>query len=109
MWPLPGLYFVEMMALSLVSALAFVRGGPRGQFMIWAAAGILSAFSILGALSVGFFYLPVAVLFGVAAILSDVRNNQHIAAHLGVYVMAALAQAVVMFTVIRLLHPTAVF
>ena len=109
MWPLPGLYFIEMAALSAVSALASIRGGPHGVLITWGAAGIFSAFSFLGALSVGFFYLPVAVIFGLLAVLSDVRQKQPIAAHLGLGALAGLAQTVLMFAAVRLLHPGPVF
>jgi hypothetical protein len=102
MWPLPGLYFIEMVVLSLVTALASIRGGPRAGLLTWGAAGIFSAFSILGALSVGFFYLPVAVIFGLLAVLSDLRHKQPIAAHLGICIFAGLAQAVLMLLLIRL-------
>ncbi len=81
MWPLPGLYFIEMAALSVVSAIAFLLGGRRRELIAWSAAGIFTSFSILGALSVGFFYLPVAVIFGLLAVLSDVRQKQPSAAH----------------------------
>lgn len=103
MWPLPGLYFIEMVALSVVSAVAFVGGDPRGKLITWGAVGIFSAFSIVGAWSVGFFYLPVAFIFGVIAITSDVRNKQQIAAHVGICIIAGIAQAVLMFAAIRLI------
>jgi hypothetical protein len=108
MWPLPGLYFIEMVALSSVSAFLFVRGDPRDKFIIWGMAGVISAFSILGALSVGFFYLPVALIFVVISVTSDVRNKHHIPAHLGIFVIAGIAQLVLMFTAIQLLNPSAV-
>src|SRR6266498_5485013 len=65
MWPLPGLYFIEIGTLSVVSAFLFIRGDPRGQFLTWGAAGVIGAFSILAAFSVGFFYLPVVLLFAI--------------------------------------------
>ena len=103
MWPLPGLYFIEMAALSVFSTLAFLRGRPAGKFITWGAAGIFSAFSILGAFSVGFFYLPVACLFGAAAILSDVRNKQPGITHLGVCIFAGVVQVALMLAAIRML------
>lgn len=103
MWPLPGLYFSEMASLSLLSALAIFRGYPRGGLISWGAAGVFGAFSILGAFSVGFFYLPVALIFGLLAILMDVRQKQPITAHFGVGALAALVQAALMLLVIRLL------
>ena len=68
MWPLPALYFIEMVAVSVLTALAVLRG-RTGGLASWIAAGIFSAFSYLGALSVGFFYLPVALIFGLLAVL----------------------------------------
>ena len=104
MWPLPGLYFIEMAVLSMVCALlAFGNGNSRGQFILWGAVGIFIAFSILGAMSVGFFYLPVAIIFGAIAILSDIRKKQPIATHLGVGLLAGIVQVVLMLMVIHLL------
>src|SRR5919108_1842125 len=92
MWPLPGLYFIEMVVLSSISAFLFVRGEPRDKFIIWGAAGVIAAFSILGAFSVGFFYLPVALIFVVISVTSDVRNKHHITAHLGIFVISGIVQ-----------------
>jgi len=104
MWPLPALYFVEMAALSVVVALlVFFDGSPLCKFIIWAALGIFIAFSILGAWSVGFFYLLVAILFGVIAIRSDLRDKQPVAAHIAVCLIAGLLQVVLMLAAIRLL------
>jgi len=104
LWPLPGLYFIEMAALSVVCALlAFFDDNPRSQFIIWGAVGILTGFSILGAWSVGFFYLPVAIIFGVIAIRSDFRNKQRIAVHIGAGLIAGVVQVVLMLAVIRIL------
>ena len=100
MWPLPGLYFIEMVALSIISAFIFVRGDPRGSSITWGTAGVISAFSILGAFSIGFFYLPVALLFGVISIIWDARNKQHILAHLGIFLIAGIVQLVLMFIAI---------
>ena len=109
MWPLPGWYFIEMAALAMLSALAFIRGGPAGKFVAWCAVGIFAAFSVLGAFSVGLLYLPITVLFATAAISFDVRNGQHVLAHLAVCILAALTQVALMLTVIRLLDPASLF
>ena len=104
MWPLPGLYFIEMAALSVVCAfLAFMDVHPGRQLIIWAAVGIFIGFSILGALSVGFFYLPVAIIFGVLAVLFDVRNKQKIALHLGVCLIAGIVQVLLILLAAHLL------
>jgi hypothetical protein len=105
LWPLPGLYFIEMAVLSLVCALlAFVADNPLSHFITWVSVGIFTGFSILGAWSVGFFYLPVAVIFAVIAIRSDLRNKRHIAAHIGVWLIAGLVQVILMLVVIRSLY-----
>ena len=104
LWPLPALYFIEMAVLSIVCGLlVFFNGDPRGQFIIWGSLGIFIAFSILGALSVGFFYLPVAIIFGVIAIWSDLRKKQPIAAHVGVCLIVGMVQVVLMLAAIHLL------
>jgi hypothetical protein len=105
LWPLPGLYFIEMAVLSLVCALlAFVADNPLSQFITWVSVGIFTGFSILGAWSVGFFYLPVAVIFAVIVIRSDLRIKRHIAAHIGVWLIAGLVQVILMLVVIRSLY-----
>jgi len=109
MWPLPGLYFIEIVTLSLISAFMFVRGDPRGPSITWAAAGVIGVFSILGALSIGFFYLPIALIFAAISVTSDVRNKQHIPAHLGIFLIAGLAQLALMLAAIRLPDPSAIF
>jgi hypothetical protein len=109
MWPLPGLYFIEMPALILGVAVGWNLHVSWARVLTWASLGIVMAFSILGAFSVGMLYLPVAVLLAVAVISSDLREAQPIAAHLGICLAAAIAQAAVMLLAIRLLYPTAVF
>jgi hypothetical protein len=109
MWPLPSLYFIELVAISTISAFIFVRGDPRGSLITWVAAGVISAFSILGAFSIGFFYLPIALIFTVVSVTSDVRNKQHITAHLAIFLFAGILQFVLMFIAIRWLDPSAVF
>ena len=100
MWPLPALYFIEIATLSIISAFMFVRGDPRGQFITWSAAGIIGVFSILAAFSVGFFYLPVALIFAVISVTSSVRNQKPITAHLGIFLIAGIAQLALMLAAI---------
>jgi hypothetical protein len=102
MWPLPGLYFVEIVSLSFISTFIFVRGDPRGSLMTWVAAGVISAFSFLGALSVGCFYLPVALMYSVMSLTWDVRNKQNKPARLGIFLIAGIVQSVFMLVAIRL-------
>lgn len=101
MWPLPGLYFFEVAALSLLSALVFIYGSGHIRVIPWIATGIFMAFAILGALSVGPFYLPIALIFAGICISSDIRNRQPLLVHLGICLAAALLQGALMFLVIR--------
>ena len=100
MWPLPALYFIEIVTLSILSAFMFVRGDPRGQFLTWGAAGVIGIFSILAAFSVGFFYFPFALIFAIISVTSDVRNKKHIPAHLGTFLIAGIAQFALMLAAI---------
>jgi hypothetical protein len=93
-----------MAALSMVCALlVFFDGSPLGRFIIWGAVGIFTGFSILGAWSVGFFYLPVAIIFAVIAVRLDLKDKQPIALHVGVGLLAGMVQVVLMLVAIRLL------
>jgi hypothetical protein len=104
MWPLPGLYFIEMVALSIISTFLFIRGDPHGSLITWGVAGVISAFSILGAFSIGFFYLPVALTFGVVSIIWDVRNQKNVPVHLSIFLIAGLVQVVLMLAAIVVLR-----
>jgi len=109
MWPLPGLYFIEMVSVSFISTFILVRGDPRGSLITWSATGVISAFSILGAFSVGFFYFPVALMFGVISLIWDVRNKQQFMAHLGIFLIAGIVQSVLMLSAIWLRNSGTVF
>ena len=102
MWPIPGLYFVEIVSLSFISTFIFVRGDPRGSLMTWVAAGVISAFSFLGAASVGCFYLPVALMFSVISLTWDVRNKQNRPARLGIFLIAGIVQSALMLAAVGL-------
>jgi hypothetical protein len=109
MWPLPGLYLVEMAGLSAIGMLCIIRDDPRGGSVAWIIVGVLLAFAVIGAWSIGPLFLPVALIFVLTAILSDRRRNRRIVFHLGLCVVAAIAQAALMLAAIRLLYPDAVF
>jgi hypothetical protein len=70
--------------------------------MTWVAAGVISAVSFLGAASVGLFYLPVALMYIVISLTWDVRNKQNKPARLGIFLIAGIAQSVLMLAAIRL-------
>jgi hypothetical protein len=107
MWPLPDLYLLEIAAVSCLCTWGIWSNGTsqaslRG-ILSWAAIGIVLGFVILGAFSIGFFYLPVAGLLGSTAILADLRQRHNLIIHLGVGLAAAIAQAVIMLAIIRMI------
>lgn len=107
MWPLPDLYLLEMPAACLLGIWCIWSSGSglsslRG-YLVWLIVGILFAFVIMGAWSVGFLFVPVAGLFAVTAVLSDLRQHEKLVFHLGAGLAAAVAQAALMLFVIRLL------
>ena len=112
-WPLPGLYLLEMVAAGLIGAFSVVNAkaeqSPIWGAVTWAVAGVLVAFVVMGAWSIGLLFLPAALIFTIVAILSDRRRSQSIVVHLGIGVMAGLAQVAVMLAVVRWLYPNAVF
>ena len=112
-WPLPGLYLLE---ISIVSVLGLfgVLGNSSGRFSVrialtWAAVGILLAFVIMGAWSIGIFFSPVVLIFAVAAILSNRRQGQNMLLHAGISLLAAIAQVALMLAAIRILYPSTIF
>jgi hypothetical protein len=109
MWPLPAFYFIEVVALSVVAAWGIFRADQAGGLLAWAVIGALVGFSIMGALSVGFFYLPVAALLSVAALRLDRQDWRRRPLHLGLALVTAVAQAALMLSLIRVLYPNAAF
>jgi len=105
MWPLPALYLLEMVAASLVGLWGIVRGDTAGNAVDWAAAGAVLGFAIIGGFSVGFFYLPVAALLALAALWQARLAWRSLPLHIGLALLAAVAQAALILTVIRILYP----
>lgn len=103
LWPFPGLYLVEVAVVSLIAMVNIIQGNKPGRWVTWAVVGVLLAFVIMGSLSIGFYFLPIALIFAIAAIILDRRQGQSLLTHLGICVIAGLAQIVLMLTIIRLL------
>lgn len=107
-WPLPDLYFVEVVALAAAAAWGIFRRDPGGSLLAWAAVGALVGFAILAGFSVGLFYLPVTAVLGLAALWHDRRAWRQLPLHLGLALLAAVAQAALMLAVIRVFYPSPV-
>ncbi len=99
LWPLPGLYFVQI-ALVGVLVLLFVAAGwglkAGRRWLPWAAAGILLAFVLLCGFSIGTFLSPAFAAFALLGILVDWPDDGAMARHAGVLLVAAVAQAALM-------------
>jgi hypothetical protein len=101
MWPLPALYFIEVAALCLLSAYLTLRGVALAGSFMCGTAGVLGAFCFLGMFSVGVLYLPIFLAFVIACVVADVRDKEHLAEHLVLFLLAGLAQAALMLTAVR--------
>jgi hypothetical protein len=99
LFPLPGLYFIEI-ALLGVLVLLYVAARPglkvRWPAVPWAAAGILLAFVIIAGFSIGPALIPAVAAFVVAGLLGDWQTGESLARHAGVFLVAAVAQGAVM-------------
>jgi hypothetical protein len=93
MWPFPGLYFIEVVFLPALLAFSVLRGSPQRARIASLSAGALSVFSILGAMSVGLFYLPLVLLAAVTAVVSRVVTRETLAGCAAFFVGSAALQA----------------
>jgi hypothetical protein len=100
-WPFPLLYFFEIASLAIIGLIAVgklqsdVKSNWSG--VPWVCSGILFAFVILGAWTIGFFLLPAMILSLVTGILLDRRTGGEIPLHLIYFVSAGIAQAILVF------------
>jgi hypothetical protein len=107
MWPLPAFYLIETAAISLVALSGIFRGDAFGNLVAWAVVGALLGFAILGGFTIGLFYLPVAAFLSLAALWLDRQAWGRVPLHLGIALVAAVAQAALMLAVIQLMFPSA--
>jgi hypothetical protein len=109
MWPLPDLYLLEMLAGSILATWSLWSNesglSPLRGILTWVVVGVLFAFVIIGSFSIGFWFIPVAGLFAIAAILSDRRQGRNLVINLGIGLVAAIVQAALMLVAIRFLYP----
>lgn len=100
MWPAPALYLIEMAVLSLVGWLGVRRSetdrSSAGLWLTWAVIGAFAAFAMLGALSIGSYFVPTALLFAGAALWFEYRQPGRLILHLAVCGLAVLAQGALM-------------
>ena len=104
-WPFPALYLIEIIALGtagFVGLITRAEGVVRLDRVPWGVAGALLAFVILGAWTIGPLLLPAMLAFLIAAIVTDTRSNPRWIRHLGIFTIAGVSQASLMFVVILL-------
>ena len=108
-FPLPAFYLFEMIAASLVAAMGAFKESKAWNKATWAAGGIIAAFVLMGAWSIGFFFIPTAILVLITALLSWRRHHTQILIGAITYVVAFVTQIILMFAAIRILYPNVMF
>jgi hypothetical protein len=99
LFPLPGLYLIEIAALGILGLTALLLVEPVTSFwraVPWVAAGALLAFVILGGFSIGFYLIPAATAFFAAGFLQNRIQGDPVTRYLGLFLIAAVVQATVM-------------
>ncbi len=101
LFPLPGLYLIEIGLVGLLAlASIFARRWP---LVPWLAGGILLAFVVLGAWTIGFFLVPGFLAFSAAAALWQGPPAASLLRPAGILVLAAFIQASGMLLAVQLL------
>jgi hypothetical protein len=103
MWPLPGLYLLEMFLLGGVVTFGVFSMPPSAGVLIGGALGAMTAFALLAAWTVGGLYLPVLLLLGAGGIVSLRRGRARLWPVLAAAAGGALAQAALILEVVRIL------
>lgn len=100
-WPLPFIYFIEIAVLGILCLVSVgiqrEKLNSKWSGVPWICSGVLLAFVILGAWTIGFFLIPALILFLLVGIMIDRRLQGDIALHLIFFVSAGLAQASIVF------------
>ena len=109
MWPLPGLYLVEMLSLSLAVSVAVVRESRFAGAIAWATLGAMGAFAVLAAWTIGLLYLPVIIPIAIVGILLVRRSGLSLLIQSLIFLVATAAQTGAIFAAIRILYPGAAF
>jgi hypothetical protein len=108
-WPFPGLYLVEVISLTWVGAWILTRAGTCAVTVACAIAGALAGFSILGAWSIGLYYLPVVLLSALAGGMAAWRMRLSGIIALASFAVGCAGQIALMLAVLRLLPSLTIF
>jgi hypothetical protein len=100
-FPLPGVYFIELIAIGILCFLAvFLLNNQSISIwsgISWICSGLLFAFIILGAWTIGFYLIPGMLMLLAVSIMIDKRTQGEIALHLIYFIAAGLSQGVLVF------------
>jgi hypothetical protein len=103
MWLFPGLYFLEVVVLpGLVVISTFRAALPRTR-VACIAAGALTAFSILGAWTVGLFYAPLVILLLATVLASRSATHENLLTCVAFFIGSILLQGLAMLSLVQLL------
>jgi hypothetical protein len=100
LWPFPGLYLIEVVALASVVFVAVLVERPRAFAVAWIAVGAMSALAILGALTIGPFIGIALVLLVPATLLADAGLTSGLR-RVVAFLLGLVLQAGGMFAVIQ--------
>ncbi len=101
LWPFPLIYFIEILVIGLavlpVSFTVNEDSHPFWAAIPWICAGLLLAFVILGAWTIGFFLVPAMILFIIIGVLGDRDTSGEIPLHIIYFIAAAIAQVLFIY------------
>lgn len=101
-WPLPALYFLELVALPAVAAFFAFRRETYLSRVAFAAAGAMLAFCLIGAWSIGLLYLLPAILVLLLGLTSREVSHEPWTTCAAFLIGLAILQGAVMIAVIQL-------
>ena len=109
MWLLPGIYFIEIILLAILGAASRIvipfRNMATWKVIPWIVTGVLFAFVILGALTIGIPLFPAMLAFLLSGIFADTPQIGKASGHFGLAVLSALIQGGLMVLLINLTLP----
>lgn len=102
LWPLPGVYLIEVVALAAVVLLSVVAARYYNSCsMAWLALGALSAMMLLGAMSIGP-YIALVLLSLIPASVLAAERSPRLAPELVGLIVGFIVQGGIMFSIILL-------
>ncbi len=103
-WPLPAIYFLEILFFGVLSFISVVKNSQPGDLfwnsLPWICAGGLMSFVVLGAWTIGCFLIPAMIFFLLVGILADRRKKDNIALHFILFIAAGVVQSLFILLVL---------